>query len=450
MNIPRRGPFARAVLAAVALALVAVAPARAVTIDRVVSPGGIEAWLVEDRTIPVIAVEIAFRGGAALDPAGKEGLAGMVSGLLDEGAGELDSQAFQERLNDLAISLGFDAGLDIFIGSLKTLSENRDQAFELLRLALTVPRFDPEAVERIRSQISAYLERQAEDPGHIAARTWWEAAFPGHPYGRPVSGTTNSVVAITAEDLHAFAARRLARDRLVIAVVGDISADELAPLLDATFGGLPEVAAPAEVAEAAPETTGAVTVVPRDIPQSVVVFGQAGLKRDDPDWYGAYVVNYVLGGGGFSSRVYAELREKRGLAYSVYSYLNPLDHAGLILGGIGTRNDQARESLDLIRAEWRRMREAGPTAQELADAKAFLTGSFPLRLDSTDRIAGILVSIQLDDLGIDYLDRRAALIEAVSLEDVRRIAKRLLDPDALTFVVVGQPDAAGAPPGGGS
>lgn len=430
----------RSAFAALFLLLAAASPAAAIEVQRVVSPGGIEAWLVEDHSNPIISLDMAFRGGAALDPVGKEGLANLVSGLIDEGAGDLDSQAFQERLQDLSIGLSFSTGLDTFTGDLKTLTENRDTAFELLRLALNEARFDEEPITRIRSQILAGLARGSENPKVIVRRTINKVLFPEHAYGRPVSGTTESVTGLTVEDLRRFTAERFARDVLVIGVVGDITAQELAALLDETFLGLPATAAPVDLADTTPNDEGGVIVVEKDVPQSVVVFGHEGIKRADPDYYTAYVVNYILGGGGFSARLYKEIREKRGLAYSVYAYLNPLDHAALIMGGVATQNERVSESLDLIRAEWRRMAEDGPSAEELRNAKTYLTGSFPLRFSSSGRISGMLIGMQLSRLGIDYLDRRNGFIEAVTLDDARRVAKRLYDADKLTVVVVGRPE----------
>jgi zinc protease len=426
------------------LLFVATLPARAIEVQRVVSPGGIEAWLVEDHSNPIISLDMAFRGGAALDPAGKEGLANMASGLIDEGAGELDSQTFQARLQDLSIGLRFSAGLDNFNGDLRTLTENRDMAFELLRLALTEPRFDAEPVARIRSQIQVGLARDSEDPDVIVRRALNKVLFPEHTYGRPSDGTTESVANVTAEDLRRFVAERFARDVLMVGVVGDVTADELAHLLDKTFLGLPAKAAPMDLVDATPSEDGDVVVIEKDVPQSVVVFGHEGIKRADPDYYAAYVVNYILGGGGFNSRLYEEVREKRGLAYSVYSYLSPLDHAALVLGGVATQNGRVAESLGLIRQEWRRMAEDGPSEQELRDAKTYLTGSFPLRFSSSGRISGMLVGVQLQRLGIDYLDRRNALIEAVDLDVARRVARRLYDAEKLTVVVVGRPDGVTA------
>lgn len=421
-------------------------PTAAIEIERVRSPGGIEAWLVRDQTIPMISVSFAFAGAAALDPAGKEGLADMVSSLLDEGAGELDSEAFQKALEDISASLSFDAGRERFRGSLRTLSRGRDAAFGLLRLAVTEPRFDAKPVERIRAQLIASLMSHQENPRRIAGRTWYRTVFPAHPYGNPVAGTTDSIAAVTRADLATFAAERFARDNLVIGVVGDISAAELARRLDEVFGGLPAHAKPARVAAVRPGGAGRLIIVRKPIPQSIVVFGQQGVKRDDEDYYTAFVMNYILGGGGFSSRLTEEIREKRGLAYSVYSYLNPLDQAGLIMGGLGTRNDRVATSLDIVRAEWTRIASDGVDDDELAAAKTYINGSFPLRLDSSRRIAGLLVAIQVSKLGIDYLERRPRLINAVTRDDIRRVAKRLLDSDKLTVVVVGDPKGLVATP----
>ncbi|MGF1593135.1 MAG: M16 family metallopeptidase [Kiloniellaceae bacterium] len=440
---PRAPSLAVALAAALAVTLVVMLTAlqaRAVEVQRVVSPGGIEAWLVEDHTNPIVALELAFRGGSALDPEDRAGLAHMVASTIDEGAGPLDSQAFQGELDNLSISLRFSAGTDSFSGSLQTISEHRARAFELLRLALTEPRFDEEPVERIRSQIITRLSRESEDPDYIAGRVLRRLMYDDHPYALSSRGTEASIARITADDLRGFVADRFGRDRLFVGVVGDITAAELAAALDEIFGSLPAAAAPFEIPPAVAKNGGETVVIAKPIPQSVVALGQEGIRRDDPDYYAAYVVNYILGGGGFSSRLVEEVREKRGLAYSVYSYLAPFDHGSMVAGGTATQNARVAESLDLIRQEWRRMAEAGPTAAELEAAKRYLTGSFPLRFSSSDNIAGMLVGMQTEDLGIDYLDRRNDYVEAVTLEDARRVAARLYRPDDLTVVVVGAPE----------
>ena len=434
----------RALAAASLLLPLIAAPASAANkIEEVKSAGGITAWLVEDHSLPVVTIDVSFRGGAALDPADKAGLATLAADLLDEGAGELDSQAFQGRLEDLATSLEFAASEDATGASLRTVTANLAPALELLRLALSAPRFDESAVTRVRSQLLAELARNAREPRYIANRLWWRNAYDGHPYARPVRGTPESIARITTPDLRALVHDRLARDVMIIGVVGDVTADALKTLLDSTFGPLPPRAAEGRVADVVAAAKKPLLLAKLPIPQSVVTFGQPGVKRQDPDWYAAYVVNHILGGGGFSSRLTAEVREKRGLAYSVYSGLEPMQHSGVIQGGVATQNDRVAQSIDIIRAEWRRMRDGGPTETELADAKTYLTGSFPLSLDSTGHIAGILVAIQRDGLGIDYLERRKTLIESVTLADAKRVAHRLLDPDKLSFVVVGSPDKLG-------
>ncbi|HXP96479.1 MAG TPA: pitrilysin family protein [Telmatospirillum sp.] len=434
----------RPLLCALVLCTLPVWPAAAMTVERVSSPGGIEAWLVQDHANPIIAVEFGFKGGAAVDPSDKSGLAEMVSGLLDEGAGDLDSQAFHGKLEDLAISFGFSASQDAFQGHLKTITANRQTAFDLLRLALTKPRFDADAVDRVRGQIHAILAEELQSPDVIARRAFARKMYPNHPYGSPINGTPESVDAITVADLNAWVAGHLGRDTLTISVVGDISPADLGLLLDQTFGALPAHAAPVDVADIAPAADGKIDVVHRAIPQSIVLFGEQGLKRDDPDWYVAYVMNYILGGGGFSSRLMTEVRVKRGLAYGVSSYLLPRDHSALFGGQVATRNDRVKDSLQVIKEEWRRMAEDGVTPKELADAKTYLNGSFPLQLESTAAIAGLVQVIQTEKLGIDYLDRRKALIDKVTLADVKRVARRLLDVDHLSFVVLGDPQGLSA------
>lgn len=415
-------------------------PAHGVDVQRVVSAGGIEAWLVEDQSIPIIALSLAFRGGGALDPPDKAGLAEMVSSLLDEGAGDLDSQTFQQRLADQSISLSFDGYTDTFRGRMRSLTRHRDEAFELLRLALVEPRFDREPVERIRSQIQTVIANDQADPAYSLGRVFWTSIFGDHPYSLPRRGTKETVAAITADDLREFVHTRFGLDNLVLGVVGDISAQDLAPLLDKTFGDLPAKSEPYTVPEAEVDTRFEVLVIEHDTPQSTVNFAQPGLRRDDPDYYVAYVMNHILGGGSFSSRLYHTVREERGLAYSVGSYLSIWDHAGLIVGSVATANESVGDAIAIIRAEWTRMRDGDVTEEELENAKSFSTGSYALRLSTTRSIARSLVGIQLADLGINYLDQRSSYIGSITLDDVRRVARRLLDPDKLSFAIIGKPE----------
>ena len=425
---------------AVVLLAFSPAPAQATKIEKVVSPGGIEAWLVQDHLNPIISLRLAWHGGSSLDPDGKEGLANMVSTLLDEGAAELDSKAFQQTLEDNSITLRFDAGRDSFGARLQTLTENRDLAFDLLRKAMTAPRFDKEPVDRLRTQILAQLRREQEQADAVAGKTLMAALYPNHPYGRPTAGTQQSVAGLTVDDLRHFVSERLARDTLAIGVVGNITPKELARLLDETFGALPAKAAPWKIPQAKPQVDGRTIVIDKPVRQSNILFADQGLMRKDPDFYTAFVMNHVLGGGGFTSRLYSEVRDKRGLAYSVYTYLNPMEFSAVYVGGAGTANARVSETLDVLRKEWTRMAENGVTEDELTAAKQYLTGSFPLRFTSTSRIASMLVGMQMEDLGIDYLDKRNSFIEAVSQDDIRRVSRKLLHPERLTVVVVGQPE----------
>ena len=438
-----RARAAAALVAGIAfiLANLEVATATAATqIIEIRTPAGFTVWMVREPSLPIIALNLTFRGGSKLDPAGKEGLARMVSATLDEGAGDLDSLAFQTRLEELAISLSFDARKDTLGATLKTLTHNREAAFDMLALALTAPRFDQEPVERIRRQLLADLKRRSQDPDYIATRAWFAKAFPDHSYGRSSRGYSESLAAITLADLRGFVRSRFAKDNVVIGVVGDVDEQEIARLVDRALGGLSDTAKPWVLPEAVLPTPGSLMVIKRDIPQSVVIFGMRGPKRDSKDWYTAYVMNYVLGGGGFTSRLYQEVREKRGLAYSVYSYLNPYRHTGLVLGGLGSANARVAESVGLVKTEIARMAERGISDKELADAKTFLNGSFPLRLDTNSKIAGVMGAMQLQGLGIDYIEKRAELISAVTVEDIREVARRYMHEDDLIIVVVGNPE----------
>ncbi|MFN3743275.1 MAG: M16 family metallopeptidase [Hyphomicrobiaceae bacterium] len=408
-------------------------------IQTVKSPGGIDAWLVQEHAVPLIALRFVFEGGSSQNPPGKEGLANFLTAMMDEGAGDLDSHKFQERMEELAFRMSFEDSRDGFYGSFETLTANRDPSVEMLRLAINQPRFDADAVERVRRQLLSGLAFAAKNPNRVAGKAWSALAFPGHPYGRPADGTPESIAAITRDDLEAFRKRTFARDNLKVVAVGDINAEQLGALLDRVFGELPEKAELKPVPPTMPEAKERVKVIPMDVPQSVVQFGAPGIPRDDDDFMAAFVLNQILGGGGFASRLTEEVREKRGLAYSVYSYLQPYRRAAIFAGGVATKNEEVGRSLDVIRAELRRMAEEGPTPEELQNAKDYLTGSFALRFDTNAKIANQLLGFLFEGYGIDYIDKRNALVNAVTLDDVKRVAARLLKADELIVTVVGKP-----------
>ena len=408
-------------------------------IQSVKSPGGIQAWLVEEHSVPLMAMRFVFDGGSAQDPVGKEGLANFLSGMMDEGAGDLTATAFQERLEELAVKISFDDARDSLYGNFETLTANRDPAVEMLRLALTKPRFDADAVERVRKQLLANLAYAAKSPDKVAAKAWSARAFEGHPYGRSSDGTTETLQKISSQDLESYRKRVFARDTLKVVAVGDIDAATLGSLLDKVFGELAGKGQLDVVIAKTPAAKDKLEVIEMDVPQSVAQFGLPGLGRKDPDFMAAFVLNQILGGGGFASRLTEEVREKRGLAYSVYSYLQPYKHAPIFGDGVATKNEEIAQSLDVIRAELKRMADDGPTQEELDNAKKYLTGSFAPRFDSNSKIANQLLWMLQEDMGIDYVDKRNALVEAVSLGDTKRVAKRLLKTDDLIITVVGKP-----------
>ena len=421
-----------------AIALLVAAPAAAMTIEKIVSPSGITAWLVREHSVPLIALNYAFHGGSAQDEPDKAGTANLAADLLDEGAGDLDGKTFHERLENHAIELRFQVARDYFHGSLRTLNEHRDEAFDLLHLALSAPRFDADAVERVRGQMLSVLRRDSSNPNSIASRRWWETAFPDHPYGRESRGTLDSVPRIAATDLRDYVHRVFARNELTVSIVGDIDAQAAGALIDRAFAGLPAKSDLKPVADASLRGLGRRIVIDLDVPQAVVTFGGPGLARHDPDFMAGYVVNHILGGGTFSSRLYREVREKRGLAYGVSDSLVWFRRAAVVLGGTATRADRTADALVIVERETKRMAADGPTAEELAAAKAFLKGAYALSLDSSAKIAAQLTQIQLDNLGIDYIQRRGAMIDAVSIEDAKRVAKRLYGGGMLV-TVAGRP-----------
>jgi zinc protease len=417
----------------------AAAQGSGMNIQEVTSPGGIKAWLVESHANPLIAIRFAFRGGASQDVTGKEGVAYFVTAMMDEGAGDLDAMAFQEREQALAMRMDFDAGRDVMLGNLQTLTANKDEVFDLLRLAMSQPRFDDDALERVRAQILAGLKFDEHDPETVASLAWDRLAFRDHPYGRPVKGTMASIAAVSADDLRTYVKRVFARDKLVISVVGDIDAEELGKALDKIFGDLPARSDLVTVAEANPPLGPTREVIVMDVPQSVAQFGLRAVSRQDDDFIPAYVLNYIIGGGGFSSRLMEEVREKRGLAYSVYSNLYPYQHGAVFIGNVATKNEAVGQSLAVIEDELRRLAEQGPSAEELESAKSYLTGAYALRFESSSSIASQLLWIQIEDLGIDYVGRRNALVEAVTMDDIKRVAKRLIEADRLITTIVGNP-----------
>ena len=433
----------------------AAVPAAAADIMELVTPGGIAFWYVREPTLPIIAVDVVFENaGASTESAGKEGLAYLASVTMDEGAGDMRSLEFLRRAEELGVDYEFDHGYDSFGFELRTLSDRREDVFALVGLMLSQPRFDEEAVGRMRTALLTDLTRRADDPDDMLRNAWLAAAFPGHPYGRSYRGTVESMETLGPADLHEFVATRFTRDRMVVGAVGDVPPEEIARLLDIAFGGLPEAGQRFEIPDVRPVAGDVLALVDLDIPQSTLLFGTSeGVNRDDPDFFAAALMNTVLGGASFISRLWDAVREERGLAYSVGTYLAGLDHTTYFGGQVATNNAQLAEAFEVIKAEIGRFVREGVTEQELADVKTYTIGSYAMSLDTNSQLASALVSMQVNDLGLDYIDKRVGYINAVTREDVQRVARRIFlgnpdaDPDEapLQFVtaIIGNPEGFG-------
>lgn len=426
------------ILPFLALMMTATLARAEVTIQELTTPGGIDAWLVEERSIPFTALEIRIRGGASLDEPGKRGAVNLMVATIEEGAGDMDARAFAAAREALAASYTFDVYDDTFSVSARFLTENRDEAVALLRMALTEPRFDQDAIDRVRGQVQSIIASDAKTPNRIASAALYDGAFGDHPYGTSLNGTEDSVLALSRDDIVAAHRRVLTRDRVYVSAVGDIDAATLSTLIDDLLGDLPAEGPPL------PERVefglpGGLTVVDFPTPQSVALFAHSGIKRDDEDFFAAYILNHILGGGGFESRLMQEVREKRGLTYGIGTYLVPREHAELVIGSVSSSNDSVGQAIAVIRDEWARMASEGVTEEELAAARTYLMGEYPLRFDGNRQIAEIMVGMQMIGLPPDYVIHRNDYIAAVTREDINRVAATLLQPEALHFVVVGQP-----------
>jgi len=423
-------------------------PARAASIQNIDLGPHAQVWFAEDHTVPIVVFNISLPAGSAYDPPGKAGLAEFAGSMIDEGAGGLDSKAFHEALANRAITFNASAERDFLVISISTLKENAPEAMHLLQLALTRPRFESEALQRVRAQIIQSLQQDQVEPQRLAARGFMRAFFGGHAYAHPVSGEIDSISSVNTADLRNFVRGHWVKNGLKIAVAGDITAPALAKLLGQTFQPV-SGASPPPLPNVGRLGAPGIHIIPLPVPQPTAIFGLPGIMRHDPDFIPAYVANYILGGGGFSSRLTDEVRVKRGLTYGISTALTSYDKASVLLGSVATRADAIRQTLQVVKDTMANFAANGPTQQELDDAKTYLTGSFPLAFSSNSATAAQLGTFQRQNLDIGYVARRNSLIEAVTLADVRRVGKRLFDPARLTVVIGGSPAGAALPPAAG-
>lgn len=415
-------------------------------IKEIKTPGGISVWVAEDKSLPVIALQFMFRdSGSANDPAELQGLARMLSNTMDEGAGDLDSQAFQKALADHSITLFFNASRDAFGGKVKTLTRHQDKAFELLALSMNQPRFDDEPVARMRDGNLSRIRSSLSDPEWMAARLMNDKAHEGHAYGKNSGGTISSIARIKPDDLRNFKKTYLTRDRLLIAAAGDINPATLGAAIDKAFGNLPATSNAKAISDTLVTNSGKIFVYEQAIPQTIVQATLPAFDRKDDDYYALQMMNYIYGGAGFGSRLMDTAREKRGLTYGIYSSIQDYRHVDIMNISTSTKNESAKEMLAIIKDEMTGMTNKAVSTKELDDAKSFIIGSMPLALSSTDAIAEMVLGLRADDLPIDYLDHFADYMRAVTAEDIQRVAKRVLTPERMTVVLVGAPQNIESP-----
>lgn len=420
--------------------------AHAVKVEQVES-SGLKALIIEEKSVPAFTLRISFRrSGNAWVRKDEQGIPYLTSTLMNEGAGALDSTAFQKELDRHAIRFYGSADADSFTLSLESLSDQREKAEELLLLSLTDPRFDEEAITRMRDAILSDLARLEGKPSYVAARAWWQVAFKDHPYGFEIRGTPEALKRITRAQLKQYTREHFAKDNILIAAAGDISADSMKKLLDKLAAALPEKSMHAvEVEKRAPDISAAPVHILREVPQSVVIFGLPGIERKDPRFYTAYVMNYILGGGELSSRLMDELRQRRGLVYSVSTDFSNLEKSAVFSGALASSNETANEAMEAVKSQLTLIGENGVTDKELADAKSFLTGSFPLNMDSNDQLTSYLMAIQIHDLGLDFFDKRNGYIRAVTKEQVNALAKEMFVSKTPLITFAGKADLQAKP-----
>jgi len=430
----------RRIFATVVVFCIGLLPAQAATdIQEVTSPGGITAWLVQEDSIPMVALQFSFRGGSSQDPMDKLGATNLMVGLLEEGAGPLDATGFAERTDELGARFRFNASRDSVSITASMLTANLDESVALLRLALVEPNFDTVAFERVRGQVNSGLRADETDPQAIGGKALRELTFPNHAYGLPTDGTQETVAALTPGDMRTAHARALGKNNVFIGVVGAISPEALGTMLDELLGALPDDITD-KVPDVTPALSAGITAIEFDTPQSVITFSQPGLSRDDPDYLAAYVLNHIIGGRSSTARLNVEVREKRGLTYGISSFLLPYEHAALFMGSFSSGNENAAQAVEIVRQEWAKVAAEGVTDEELVTAKRYLTGAYPLRFDGNAEIAGILAGLQVAELPITYVSERNDLVNAVTLEEINRVAAALFQPENLRFVVVGKPE----------
>lgn len=407
-------------------------------VSQIKTDSGYSAWMIEDKYLPIISIKIVFeKSGSSFDKKGKEGLAHFVSSMLDEGAGGLTSLEYKKRLESLASSIRLGVSEDSFYVNIKTLKKNIEPTLELFNLVLTKPNFDENSLSRVKKQISVKINKQQEDPYNLAIDTISEIIFKDHPYGNDIIGTLESVNTINSQDLKQFTQEHFTRENIVISVVGDYKVDAMSDLLDKYLQIPNSKVQITDIADVDLGKSNEVIYKEFDVPQSTILFSAKSVKRDSEEFYPFYILNHIFGGGSFESRLMNEVREKSGLVYTIYSYIDTMEKVSTIEGYAGTDNNTVEKAIAIIKEEIDKIGKDGITQQELTNAKDYLINSFALKLNKNENIASFLSAMQTENLGVDFLNKRNDIIANISLDQINELSKKYFSSNQFTFVVVG-------------
>jgi zinc protease len=410
---------------------------------RFVMPNGLTVLVQEQHALPIVQIHALIKAGAAHDPADKAGLANLVAGLLDEGTTTRSANQIGEQIEFVGGALQAKAGEDFTTASARVLKKDIELGFDLLSDILLHPTFADHELERVRSQILGEIQSEKDDPGQVAGKAFKQVVFPSHPYRWPITGTEETLPKIKRADVVQFYTREYTPNQTILTIVGDITADQARAQLAKRFGawkrvdnGARTLAPPHQLEKSV------VKLIEKDLTQATILMGHVGISRTNPDYYAVTVMNYILGAGGFSSRLMDSIRDNQGLAYHVGSHFEANLMPGPFIVSLQTRNEAANQAITGVVTELNRIREAPVTDQELSEAKSYLIGSFPLRVDTISKLSEVLALVELYGLGLDYFTRYPKLIEQVTKEDVLRAAKQYLHPTRYALVVVANQNKA--------
>ncbi len=405
---------------------------------KFVAPNGMTVLILEQHFLPIVEIHAMIKAGSAQDPPDKAGTANLVASLLDEGTTTRTSKQLAEQIDFIGGSLEAKASEDFTTASARVLKKDIDLGFTLLADLLQRPAFQRPEFERIRTQLLGEMASDNDDPGHVAMKAFNQLVFHGHPYRWPVNGTEETLSKVTLADVQAFYQREYQPPQIILTIVGDVTVEQATALVQTHFGSWKKGATPSRNAkDPLPVKKKTVQLIEKDLTQSTIVLGHGGLSRSHPDFYSVTVMNYILGAGGFSSRLMDSIRDKQGLAYGIMSHFDARQMPGSFWINLQTRTEATNQAIAGVLLEMKNMRDAPVTDQELAEAKSFLIGSFPLRLDSTAKLAQVLAQVEFYNLGFEYFSQYPKWIDRVTKEDVQRVAKHYLDPQRYALVVVG-------------